>query len=145
MTFITFKWVFYLCQETASRKCVSGILGKVWIIFYTTLLLVSFFKMDILYFVCTTETAATSPLVYGTMSIELILLLSKWCTWVENWVNKLNPGQHLFEWKFSLEKGYVYQLFNQKRVDIAITKSVFTHFRVFYQNHVVLHFSVLTL
>ena len=44
---------------------------------------------------------------------------------------ELNAGQHIFEWKFFTEKG-VYELFYQKRVDIVITKSVITHFRVFY-------------
>ncbi len=35
---------------------------------------------------------------------------------------------------FSLKKECIYELFAQKRVDIAITKSVITHFRVFYHS-----------
>ena len=62
-----------------------------------------------------------------------IIILSK-CKQEENQVNELNPGQHLFEWKFSFKKECVYELFNQKRVDIAFTKSVIIHLKVFFHS-----------
>ena len=72
------------------------------------------------------------------------------CKRVENQVNELNPGQHLLAWKIvtpfngkfltpvngklSLKKECVYELFNQKRLAIAITKSVITYLGVFYHS-----------
>ncbi len=46
-------------------------------------------------------------------------------------VTELNAGQHPLECLIFTQKEYVSELFNQERIDIAITKLVITHFRVF--------------
>ncbi len=59
----------------------------------------------------------------GHFVVSLIYALN-----VNEWKRVVSSG------KFSLKKEAVYELFNQKRADIAITKSVITHFRVFYHS-----------